>query len=288
MKKSFHIIGLGRVGQTFATVIPQSGRWRLACAVSRSGGGVREDNVVCPIVPRIGLLPRADAVLVCTPDNAIEEAAAELARLPWLSAQTLVVHFSGAKTIGALNAVVKCGATIGSLHPVFAFADVAQSVRSLRGNLCALEAGDAAAMAVLHDLADAAGLRAFEIPSAQKARYHAALSAASNFSVVLAAFAQNLLVPLALPETLSRRLIGSLMQQSIDNLGSLPPLQALTGPIVRGDDSTVAAHLAAMTAEEQAAYRVWAQMTLNLAAARLDKQSVEKVQAVLNSGIKSV
>ena len=78
------------------------------------------------------------------------------------------------------------------------------------------------------------------------------------------------------------------MQQSIDNLGSLPPLQALTGPIVRGDDSTVAAHLAAMTAEEQAAYRVWAQMTLNLAAARLDKQSVEKVQAVLNSGIKSV
>ena len=284
MKKSFHIIGLGRVGQTFATVIPQSGRWHLACAVSRSGGGVREDKVVCPIVPRIGLLPRADAVLVCTPDNAIEEAAAELARLPWLSAQTLVVHFSGAKTIGALNAVVKCGATIGSLHPVFAFADVAQSVRSLRGNLCALEAGDAAAMAVLHDLADAAGLRAFEIPSAQKARYHAALSAASNFSVTLAAFAQDLLRPLNLPEPLARDLGCNLLRQSVDNLSRLPPVQALTGSVVRGDDSTVAAHLAALSGDERQLYRMFALSTLALAAPRLGAEAQEALRSVLTDG----
>lgn len=121
------------MGQTFATVIPQSRHWCLTCAVFRSGGSAEEDHAGCRIVPRIGLLP-------------------------WLSAQTLVVHFSSAETIGTLNAVVKCGATIGSLHPVFAFADVAQPVRLLRGNLCALEAGDEAAMAVLHDLADAAGL----------------------------------------------------------------------------------------------------------------------------------
>ncbi len=284
MKKSFHIIGLGRVGQTFATVIPQSGRWRLACAVSRSGGGVREDNAICPIVPRIGLLPRADAVLVCTPDNAIEEAAAELARLPWLSAQTLVVHFSGAKTIGALNAVVKCGATIGSLHPVFAFADVAQSVRLLRGNLCALEAGDAAAMAVLRDLADAAGLRAFEIPSAQKARYHAALSAASNFSVTLAAFAQDLLRPLNLPEPLARDLVCNLLRQSVENLSHLPPVQALTGPVVRGDDSTVAAHLAALDADERRLYHMFALSTLALAASRLGAEAQEALRSVLTDG----
>ncbi len=284
MKKSFHIIGLGRVGQTFATVIPQSGRWRLACAVSRSGGGVREDNAICPIVPRIGLLPRADAVLVCTPDNAIEEAAAELARLPWLSAQTLVVHFSGAKTIGALNAVVKCGATIGSLHPVFAFADVAQSVRLLRGNLCALEAGDTEAMAGLHDLADAAGLRAFEIPSAQKARYHAALSAASNFSVTLAAFAQDLLRPLNLPEPLARDLVCNLLRQSVENLSHLPPVQALTGPVVRGDDSTVAAYLAALSGDERQLYRMFALSTLALAAPRLGAEAQEALRSVLTDG----
>lgn len=284
MKKSFHIIGLGRVGQTFATVIPQSGRWRLAYAVSRSGGGVREDHAVCPIVPRIGLLPHADAVLVCTPDNAIEEAAAELARLPWLSAQTLVVHFSGAKTIGALNAVVKCGATIGSLHPVFAFADVAQSVRLLRGNLCALEASGAAAMAVLRDLADAAGLRAFEIPSAQKARYHAALSAASNFSVTLAAFAQDLLRPLNLPEPLARDLVCNLLRQSVDNLSRLPPVQALTGPVVRGDDSTVAAHLAALAGDERQLYRMFALSTLALAAPRLGAEAQEALRSVLAEG----
>lgn len=285
MKKIFHIVGAGSVGQTFAALLSRHPDWQLSHIISNS---LPPNAFGATVLADMTDLPPADVVIIATPDNAIEATAERLAREVELSPQTLVLHLSGAQTIQVLQAVTAQGALAGSLHPVFAFANVEHSVAHLAGNLCAIEAEQAQAVEILQQLANALGLTAFVMPSEYKARYHAALSAASNFSVALAAFAQNLLVPLALPETLSRRLIGSLMQQSIDNLGSLPPLQALTGPIVRGDDSTVAAHLAAMTAEEQAAYRVWAQMTLNLAAARLDKQSVEKVQAVLNSGIKSV
>lgn len=285
MKKIFHIVGAGSVGQTFAALLSRHPDWQLSHIISNS---LPPNAFGATVLADMTDLPPADVVIIATPDNAIEATAERLAHEVELSPQTLVLHLSGAQTIQVLQAVTAQGALAGSLHPVFAFANVEHSVAHLAGNLCAIEAEQAQAVEILQQLANALGLTAFVMPSEYKARYHAALSAASNFSVALAAFAQNLLVPLALPETLSRRLIGSLMQQSIDNLGSLPPLQALTGPIVRGDDSTVAAHLAAMTAEEQAAYRVWAQMTLNLAAARLDKQSVEKVQAVLNSGIKSV
>lgn len=215
MKKSFHIVGMGRVGRTFAALLARSGAWQPVAAVSRKGAAVWADCQSAVIVPDVRSLPPADVVLVCTPDNVLEETAATLAGLEWLGRETVVVHFSGAKTIGVLDAVVKCGATVGSLHPVFAFADVEKSVRSLRGSLCALEARDERAMAVLRDLADTVGLRAFVLPSEHKAHYHAALSAASNFSVVLAAFAQNLLEPVGLPESLARGLVAGLMGQSV-------------------------------------------------------------------------
>ena len=285
MKKIFHIVGAGRVGQTFATLLSRHPDWQLSHIVSRR---LPPNAFGATVLADMADLPPADVVIIATPDNAIEATAERLAREVELTPQTVVLHLSGAKTIQVLQAVTARGALAGSLHPVFAFADVEHSVANLAGNLCAIEAEQAQAVEILQQLAEALSLTAFALPSEYKARYHAALSAASNFSVTLAAFAQDLLAPLALPETLSRRLVGNLMQQSINNLGKLPPLQALTGPIVRGDDSTVAAHLAAMTAEEQAAYRAWAQATLNLAAARLDKQSVEKVHTALHSGSESV
>ncbi|PJO78965.1 DUF2520 domain-containing protein [Neisseria brasiliensis] len=285
MKKIFHIVGAGRVGQTFATLLSRHPEWQLSHIVSRS---LPSNAFGATVLADMANLPPADVVIIATPDNAIEATAERLACEVELTPQTVVLHLSGAKTIQVLQAVTTHDALAGSLHPVFAFADVEHSVANLAGNLCAIEAEQAQAVEILQQLAEALGLTAFALPSEYKARYHAALSAASNFSVTLAAFAQDLLTPLALQETLSRRLVGNLMQQSINNLGKLPPLQALTGPIVRGDDSTVAAHLAAMTPEEQAAYRVWAQATLNLAAARLDKQSVEKVQTALHSGSESI
>lgn len=283
MKKSFHIIGAGRVGRTFAAILSQSGQWQPVAIVSRRGMVALADCKSVGIVPRIGDLPPADVILVCTPDNVLEEAAADIAELAWLNPETVVVHFSGAKTIGVLDAVVKCGATVGSLHPVFAFADVEKSIRSLRRSLCALEAESNKAMTVLRDLAAAAGLKTFTLPSEHKARYHAALSAASNFSVTLAAFAQNLLAPLNLPEQLTRDLVCRLMRQSVDNLSGLPATEALTGPIVRGDDSTVSAHLHSMDKQEQALYRALASATLELATARLDEQSMVKLAALLGN-----
>lgn len=282
MKKIFHIIGAGRVGQTLAVLLSRHTDWQLSHIVSRT---LPPNAFGARIIDDVGQLPQADVIIIATPDNAIEQTAVRLAQSGALRPHTVVLHLSGAKTIQDLQAVSARGSMAGSLHPVFAFADVSHSVANLAGNVCALEADDATVVEILQQLADALGLAAFVMPSEYKARYHAALSAASNFSVTLAAFAQNLLAPLALPESLSRRLICGLMQQTVDNLGQLPPIQALTGPIVRGDDATVAAHLAVLTDEECEQYRVWAQPTLALAVARLDKAAVEKVQTALNSSV---
>ena len=283
MQKTFHIIGAGKVGHTLALLLQQQG-WKLAAVVSRSGRALWADCCGGRMVPCIADLPRADVLIISTPDDAIAAAAQEAAALPWLHGGVLALHLSGAKSAAALDALAACGVRTGSLHPVFAFADVETAVRTLPGQLCALEAPDAAALAGLREVAAALGLRAFEMPSEQKARYHAALSAASNFSVALAAYAQNLLQPLALPEALSRELVVNLMRQSVDNVAAMPPAAVLTGPIVRGDEGTVAAHLAALSAAEREAYGAWARQTLVLAAARLDEGVYARVEKVLACG----
>lgn len=280
MKKIFHIIGAGRVGQTFAALLGSHAAWQLSHIVSRT---LPPNAFGARVTADIAALPPADAVIIATPDNAIADTAAALAQSAALQPHTLVLHLSGAKTLQVLQAVTQRGAMAGCLHPVFAFADVDYSVRHLAGNMCAVEADSVQAVEILQQLAAALGLTAFVLLSEYKARYHAALAAASNFSVTLAAYAQNLLAALDLDETLSRRLVCSLMRQTVDNLDRLPPEQALTGPIVRGDDGTVAAHLAALNTEERTQYRAWAQPTLALAVTRLDRQAAEKVQTALNA-----
>ncbi|UOO82131.1 DUF2520 domain-containing protein [Uruburuella testudinis] len=281
MKKTFHIVGAGKVGQTLAQLLHRQGA-RLVAVSGGRDAAVLADRCGGVFVPHIAALPPAEMILITPPDNVIAEVAAELAVLPWLSGETLAVHCSGAKSVAVLASLAARGVRTGSLHPVFAFADVQAAVAALPGQLCALEA-EPAAMDDLREIAAALGLRAFTLPSASKARYHAALSAASNFSVVLAAFAQQLLQPLALPEALSRELVSALMRQSVDNLAALTPAQALTGPIVRGDDSTVAAHLAALDAAERAQYCTWALAALALAAGRVDEAAAERLAALLEA-----
>ena len=82
-------------------------------------------------------------------------------------------------------------------------------------------------------------------------------------------------------QAMRRELVASLMRQNADNLLRQTPAEALTGPIVRGDAATVAAHLAAMTASERAVYQSWAKETLALAQARVPADTVARLQALL-------
>ena len=284
MKKSINIIGAGRAAQPIAAILQHHPYYYMQAVFSRSLNSATDlaARIGAQAVADIACLPKADITLIGTPDAAIVETTLLLARLPWIGGDTLFVHLSGSKTIGELEALAQREAKVGSLHPVFAFADVAQSIRTLSGSLCALEP-DENSLPDLEALAGALGLRPFVIASAQKARYHASLSAAANFSVALADFAQKLLASTQIPIAMQRELVASLMQQNAGNLMEQAPIDALTGPIVRGDAATVAMHLAATSADEQAVYRAWAMETLHLARPRLSEEAYQAVYVELNS-----
>ncbi len=171
----------------------------------------------------------ADLVLLAVPDAAISDVAQRLPIGPW------VAHVSGATSLHALDPHVRRF----SVHPLQTLTRE-RGPEQLDGAWSAVTAETDEARDAARWLAGILGLHAFDLADADKPLYHAGAAMASNFLVTLHAAAARLLEEShAPPEALL-----PLMTRTIEN-GFV-----LTGPIARGDWSTVEAHLRAL--EERA------------------------------------
>lgn len=164
-----------------------------------------------------------DAVLLCVPDREIASAAAAVAPGP------LVGHCSGATGLEPLRPHERF-----SLHPLIS---VAHGGAKLRGAGAAVAGSSARALALARALAVALGMRPVEVAPGDRAAYHAAASIASNFLITLEAAAERL----AASAGVERELLVPLVRQTVSNWAALGAARALTGPLARGDEATVAA-----------------------------------------------
>jgi predicted short-subunit dehydrogenase-like oxidoreductase (DUF2520 family) len=80
------------------------------------------------------------------------------------------------------------------------------------------------------------------IGSEDRATYHAAASAASNFLITIQAAAEQLAASAGLPT----EALVPLVRATVDNWEALGSRGALTGPVARGDVETVARQRAAV------------------------------------------
>ena len=174
-------------------------------------------------------LADADLVLLAVPDAAIVGVALQVPIGPW------VAHVSGATSLRALEP----HARRFSVHPLQTLTRE-RGPEQLDGAWAAVTAETDDAREVARWLAETLGLLPFDLADADKPLYHAGAAMASNFLVTLHQAAARLLEEShAPPEALV-----PLMTRTIEN-GFV-----LTGPIARGDWSTVEAHLRAL--EERA------------------------------------
>jgi predicted short-subunit dehydrogenase-like oxidoreductase (DUF2520 family) len=185
----------------------------------------------------------ADLVLLCVPDQAIAEVATRLPLGPW------VAHVSGATPLSSLAPHVQ---RFG-LHPLQTFTR-SRGAEQIDGAWAAVTSETDEARARGWWLADRLGLRAFDLRDDQRVLYHAGAAMASNFLVTLYRSASLLVERAGAPP----EALIPLMRRTIENGFDL------TGPIARGDWSTVDAHQAAIHAEVpdlEPLYRALAQAT---------------------------
>jgi predicted short-subunit dehydrogenase-like oxidoreductase (DUF2520 family) len=164
----------------------------------------------------------ADVVLLAVPDGEIAAAAAAIAP------GRLVGHLSGATTLAPL-----APHEAFSLHPLMT---VTGATTSFAGASAAIAGSTDRARETARALAERLGLRPVEVADGDRAAYHAAASMAANFLVALESAAERL----AATAGVDRAALAPLARAALDNWAALGSERALTGPIARGDEDTIA------------------------------------------------
>ena len=205
------IVGAGRLGTALATALPAA--------------GLQVDGPLGR-----GADPRgADAVLLCVPDGEIAAAAAAV------SAGVPVGHCSGANGLAVL-----AGHEAFAFHPLMTIPR--EGAPPFAGAGAAIAGSTPRALAVARELADRLGMRPMTVADEDRAAYHAAASIASNFLVTLEGAAERL----AGTAGVDRAQLAPLVRAAVEDWARLGARAALTGPIARGDEATVARQRAAV------------------------------------------
>ncbi len=200
--------------------------WNWSAKVFESVNVIGSGRVGSAVAARLGergiaLDTEGDLVLVCVPDDAIADVAAEVPVGPW------VAHVSGATPLAALEPHRRRF----SVHPLQTFTRT-RGPEQLDGAWAAVTAESHEARAAGFWLAETLGLHPFELDDAARPLYHAGAAIASNYLVTLHAVASDLFRAAGAPP----EALEPLMRRTIENGFEL------TGPIERGDWETVEAH----------------------------------------------
>ena len=284
------VIGGGRVGRCLAGYLrenlvgitahsPEHSRQLAAefgTALCTNGELVEQAEVLLLTVPD-RLIGTVAAVITGEAQKAAaDDASAEAKPL----AGKVFLHCSGSLGLAELAPLQQAGAHVGSLHPLQSFAGGATQ---LAGVYMAVDGDEAACQAAIA-LANALGGHPFRVPAAERAAYHAAACICSNYAVAVEALAQRLMSRWLGDEAAAWQALLPLFKGTAANLeATSSPRTALTGPIARGDATTVARHLAVLPAELVDVYCSLGLATTELALANgtIDKDAAAGLQQLL-------
>ncbi len=191
-------------------------------------------------------------VLCCVPDTAVQELAASWPVHP----ATLVIHCSGSLGLDVLHPHPRRA----SVHPLVSLVDGSTGALSLSGAWFGV-AGDPGAL----DVVEALGGNAVEVPDELRGAYHAAAAIASNHLVALLGQVERVAAQVGVPLEAYLALAGG----SLANAAERGPAGALTGPVARGDWSTVRRHLDSIDRSERPAYLAMAAQAARLVGTEL-------------------
>jgi predicted short-subunit dehydrogenase-like oxidoreductase (DUF2520 family) len=286
--KTLNIIGPGRVARALARMWVEAGVFGVHDVLARSRASAGEAVTFIGSGTAAGSLAgmrAADVWMIATRDDAISPCCTALAGSGRLAPGAIVFHVSGATPSSELEPARARGAQVASVHPIKTFTDAALAVRTFPGTYCAAE-GDAAALALLKPAFERIGAKLFDIAPGLKRVYHAAGVFSCNYLAALIEQALRAHECAGIPRSISLAALEPMVRETVDAVFGRGPARALTGPISRGDVSTVGRQLAALERWDRTAaelYRGLGLLAVELAQSdgRIDAAGVADLRRTL-------
>ena len=230
-------IGAGKVGCSFGHYLKQQG-FSIVGYHSRT----RESSFYAANLTRSSplnfgeLIKKSNYIFITTPDDQIGDVWNKMVDFDLSNKK--IFHMSGCLSSAIFTNCKDKGALCYSLHPLFSFADKESS--DLEKVVFSIEGDN---IEKVEEFLHKANIKYFVMNKEDKPLYHASAVFVSNYVVALAKIGQNLLLQCGLDKDLSTDGILPLMESALSNISQKGINDSLTGPIVRGDTSTIKLHM---------------------------------------------
>lgn len=261
------VVGAGRVGAVLAAGLRAAGHQIVAVSGESDASRARAAALIpgVPIAKPSDVARGCDLLLLTVPDDMLPNVVRVLADAGALRAGQVVAHSSGYHGVAALAPAAAVGARPIALHPAMTFTGTAVDLDRLPGCVFGLTAGEGEREYAEQLVAQLDGRPAW-VPEEMRTLYHAGLAHGANHLVTLVSEAMGLLGAAGVNDPAGT--LRPLLLAALDNT-LVHGDAALTGPIVRGDVRTVAAHveeIAAKAPHTLTTYAALARATLGRAA----------------------
>lgn len=237
------------------------------------------------------LIRHSDTLFLTVPDSAIGTLWDGIKNFPLKD--KLVCHVSGSLSSGVFSDIDQTGAFGYSIHPLFAIHSKYNSHKQIEKAFFTIE-GAEEKMYILRSLMNRLGNNYAVIASDKKELYHAAAVTASNHVLALLSSAQNYLVDCGMTRAQAEVALNTLFLVNAQNAAEVGVINALTGPVERGDLTTVKKHircLEKLNYDDKQLYLLLALELCDLAEKRNESigksQNGENIRAYLREELKN-
>jgi len=251
-RSTIGVVGAGRVGSVLAAKLRAAGHPIVGVSGRSPASRLRIQTLLpdVPVMAPADVAARAEVLVLAVPDDALIRVAEELA--PSVRPGQVVLHTSGRHGTDALAALARVGARTLAFHPAMTFTGTDVDLDRTPGGGAGPRAADRPVFGLTAEpgekalaeelVADLGGVPMW-IDESDRTLYHAALAHGANHLVTLVAQSMDLLrqAGSADPAAVLRPLLTAALANGLD-FGDA----ALTGPVARGDVTTIRAHVDAL------------------------------------------
>lgn len=222
------------------------------------------------------LIRYSNLIFITTPDDVISEIWNELKE--YNLKDKIICHTSGSLSSSIFSNINTLGALGYSIHPMCAFSDKFTTYKSLNQIYFSIQ-GDDVYLYVLSDFLKELGNNVIILDKDKKPLYHLANVTVSNLVLSLLEIGCSYMQTCGLNEKDAINALMPLIENNIKNIKKHGFLNALTGPVERGDLETLKHHLTVIPPSDLELYR---RLSLNLISLS-EKKHTEKIYNILKN-----
>lgn len=280
------IIGAGKVGTTLGMYLRQrkDAMAEIVGFYSKNVETAKEtaDFVGTDYFEKLeDLVTLSDTLFVTTPDGEIAKVWDCMRQLAAESIidlnQKLICHFSGSLSSDVFVSIEHFGAIACSIHPIYAFSNKFSAYKQFHKVNFTME-GNEKAVETMKTFFESLGHGVCLLKKEDKAKYHGAMSMASNHMLALLQTAVDTLCQCGFTRKQAYESLETIVTENIKSGFRFGAVEALTGPIERNDVETVEKHLKVLEPQTAVIYKELAKVLISMSKEKNPKRDYETME----------